>query len=182
MKSYTFTKKLAQELLDVLPDSFCSSNPRLYTFLQNQVDESDDIKRHDTSSRKNSKGHTNIYNLLKSNGHRVEQNCTVKLTIDGRKTTCEFDVVNFAHRVIIEIQGDHHTKHVPHFHGASQRGFYAQVNRDNQIRQWAEQNGWTVIFIDDKQSQIMTYIELIKAMSDELIPKAEEEYRAKHNS
>ena len=182
MKYYTFTPRLAQELLDVLPDLFCSSNPRFYTFLLGLVNESGNIKKHDTTGRKNSKGHEEIYSLLKANGHKVEQNCTIKLEIDGRKTTCEYDVVNFAYKIIIEIQGAHHSKHVPHFQGPTLRKFNAQVKRDIEKREWAERNGWTVVFIDDKECQTMTYTKLIKIMAGEIIPKAEELYCAKHNS
>lgn len=166
--TYRFTKQLAQELLNSLNGNIARGYPNFVAFLESMCDESKHLKTHDTSERKQSKGHSTIYSLYKElyPNVRIEENVTMPIEIEGSRITVEFDVVNFGHKVIFEIQGEHHRKFVPHFHKTPE-AFARQRKRDVAKVQWAEDNGWTLIQIDDKRAKSLDSIEQLAIIINE---------------
>jgi hypothetical protein len=152
IKIFTFSKILAKELLNELSEGFCKSHPRFTTFLESLSNDSSQLKIADTSfDRKQSKGHKKIVDLYKElfPNHRIEENVSLpNFEIGHKKTNVEFDVVNFAQHVIIEIDGEHHRKYVPYFH-KNMNSFIEQRKRDKEKEDWAQKNGWTLIRITD---------------------------------
>lgn len=155
-KAFTFNKTLAKELLDELGEGFSKTHPRFIAFLEGITDETKELKLPEYSgSRKNSKGHRRVADLYKElfPSHRIEENVSLsKLDIGTRLTNVEFDVVNFTQRVIIEIDGQHHKKYVPHFH-KNLNAFREQKKRDNAKEEWCHEHGWTLIRINDEDAK-----------------------------
>jgi len=164
---YRFTPSLSSDLLNLVDDSFRESNPSFVSFLESIVNESDKLRRH-SPNNKQSKGHNRIYELYKElyPDIKIEQNVTLPVTIDDKRLTIEFDIVNFTHKVIIEIQGEHHNKFVPYFHKTID-GFQRQKKRDMFKERWAEENGWILIQIKDTCAKTLDNIKQLSIILKE---------------
>ena len=55
-------------------------------------------------------------------------------------TRLRFDFYNANKKIIIEVQGQQHTKYVPYFHGKSKSGYIDQLRRDNDKLRFCEIN------------------------------------------
>ncbi|MBN86805.1 MAG: hypothetical protein CL885_04710 [Dehalococcoidia bacterium] len=55
-------------------------------------------------------------------------------------TRLSFDFYNANKKIAIEVQGEQHTKYVPHFHGKNKINFFSQMRRDQQKREFCEIN------------------------------------------
>lgn len=60
----------------------------------------------------------------------------------------KFDFVNVSKKIIAEISGQQHCKHVPHFHGKNPVGkFLGQIKRDMKKHEFADLNGYQLVEI-----------------------------------
>lgn len=63
-------------------------------------------------------------------------------------TLLKFDFVNVSKKIVAEISGQQHLKHIPHFHGKNPVGkFLGQIKRDMKKHDWAEINGYELVEI-----------------------------------
>jgi hypothetical protein len=65
-------------------------------------------------------------------------------------TLNKFDIVDFTLKVIIECDGLQHDNYNPFFHQKSKIKYLNQIKRDVVKERWAEQNGFKVIHIYEK--------------------------------
>lgn len=72
-----------------------------------------------------------------------------------------------SYRVIIEVQGDQHLQFEPYFHGSIEN-FEYQVWKDKYKKEFAENHGFTVVYIDYSQLETGEYESIIlKSMNRE---------------
>lgn len=122
--------------------------------------EKDTLRRGEDASVErshNSKGHEairTIYLALYPH-NQVQQNCTVDLMVENKRTPCEFDLVDRTLKIIFEIQGKQHNEYSSHFHQGKRSNFYKQKRRDRMKKVWAAECGWTVIEIQDAEAKKM---------------------------
>jgi len=55
-------------------------------------------------------------------------------------TKMSLDFYNANKKIAIEVQGEQHTKYVPHFHGKNKINFFSQMRRDQQKREFCDLN------------------------------------------
>jgi very-short-patch-repair endonuclease len=60
------------------------------------------------------------------------------------------DLVNLNKKLLVETNGKQHEEYNKHFHKGSRVNFLKQIQRDQQKRDWAEANGFTMIEIEPK--------------------------------
>ncbi len=58
-----------------------------------------------------------------------------------------FDFINLTKQLIIEMNGAQHEEYNKHFHRGNKINWLRQLQRDEQKRIWAEQNGFSIIEI-----------------------------------
>jgi len=62
-------------------------------------------------------------------------------------TKLSFDFYNANKKIMIEVQGQQHTKYVPYFHGKSKSGYLDQLRRDNDKIKFCEINNLKLVEI-----------------------------------
>ncbi len=71
-----------------------------------------------------------------------------QLTIPGSQLKLDF--LNVNKKLLVEIDGEQHNKFNKHFHNNSRNNYLASMRRDNNKEIWAEQNGITVLHLNQK--------------------------------
>lgn len=85
--------------------------------------------------------------FLKENGIPFKtQFDTLKCVNPKTNKQMPYDFELFAHRIIIEVQGEQHLKYIPYFHG-SEENFHYQVWKDIYKKDFAEKEGYSVLYI-----------------------------------
>lgn len=102
----------------------------------------------DNETRPRSDLHLRVRKLLKE--MYPTQAILEEVPIPGGRLTLDFYIPLL--QVAIECQGEQHFKYTPHFHG-SVRGFMESNKRDNQKREWCENNNVKVIALSFKDNE-----------------------------
>lgn len=175
IKAYNFTENLANDIFEAITDeSFWTKYPKFRDFIESMANETKDMRTHDKSiNKKQSQGHEKVIKFWKElfPSHRIEENCTIKIELEGKSMSVEFDIVNYTMRIIIEVDGEHHRSYQPFFHRKGVQSFLDQQARDRQKNEWASDNGWTMIRIEDKVAKKLEN----KLQLNEIILKAQQE-------
>ncbi len=132
-----------------------------------KINDGIDIK---DNTRKNSKNHNIIkeIHLACFPNNSIVQNYYIELQVFGKKSRCEFDIVDHTLKLIIEINGEQHYKFVPYFH-KSKSDFTMQQVRDEEKKNWAILNGYTFIAISEKD--VLKLDKFFKINKNEVINK-----------
>lgn len=95
-----------------------------------------------------SSGEVAVEEFLKSIGvdYRLQYD-TLKCVNPKTKKIMPYDFELHNHKVIIEVQGEQHFNYEPYFHGSVENYEY-QVWRDKYKRDYAEQQGYAVVYIN----------------------------------
>lgn len=65
-------------------------------------------------------------------------------------TRSKFDIYNASKRIVVEINGRHHTEFVPHFQ-KTRANFLGQIKRDLEKHSFCEKNGITLVELTEKE-------------------------------
>jgi hypothetical protein len=162
------TSEEASSLLENISEEFRHRNSSLISRISGIASADDGLGKGrglDDKMDSQSKGHKGIAKVLSAifPGNKISQECSVELVVKGRKTSCSFDIVDWSLRLIVEIQGAHHDKFVPHFHNGNYKNFVGQQNRDEAKILWARENGWTVLEVKDTEARKIGSMDLEEA-------------------
>jgi len=72
--------------------------------------------------------------------------CLEEFTIPGSRL--KVDLVNLNKRFLVEIDGLQHTNYNKHFHKGNRSAWLDQMRRDSYKRNWAEDNGFTLLIVE----------------------------------
>lgn len=74
-----------------------------------------------------------------------------EFSVPGSRYHVDFFVPGIG--LVIEINGDQHYEHIPHFHGnkLTSTKFAKQIGRDRKIAEWAEVNGFLLVEIQTEK-------------------------------
>jgi very-short-patch-repair endonuclease len=91
--------------------------------------------------------------------------CEYYINYKGQKLFFDFHIKKL--NVVVEVQGQQHTKFVKHFHGTRQN-FLKQKERDNLKRIWAEEEDVVLVRFnyDEKITKKLVLYKIDKAMKD----------------
>jgi len=91
--------------------------------------------------------------------------CEYYINYKGQKLFFDFHIKKLD--VVVEVQGQQHTRFVKHFHGTRQN-FLKQRERDNLKRIWAEENDVSLVRFnyDEELTKELVLYKIEKAMKD----------------
>ena len=72
-------------------------------------------------------------------------------------TRMKVDILNATKKIAIEVQGSQHSQFNKFFHGNSRSKYLQSIKRDYQKAQWLEKNGYTLIEIEEKDINKLSY-------------------------
>ena len=151
------------------------TNPKIYYFCQRCEQE----QCQTYESLKNGLGHN--CPSLKSSGEVIVENFlkdleivyktqykTLKCVNPITQKVMPYDFELPKHRIIIEVQGNQHLQFEPYFHG-SVENFEYQIWKDRYKKEYAEQHGYAVVYVDYEDLETDRYKTIIlKNMNREL--------------
>ena len=71
-----------------------------------------------------------------------------------------YDFELTTYRIIIEVQGKQHLEYIPYFHG-SEENYQYQIWKDQYKKNFAEKNGYSVLYLTYQEIQNGLYKKLI---------------------
>ena len=72
-------------------------------------------------------------------------------------TRMKVDILNATKKIAIEVQGSQHSQFNKFFHNNSRSKYLQSIKRDYQKAQWLEKNGYTLIEIEEKDINKLSY-------------------------
>ncbi len=85
-----------------------------------------------------------------------------EMPVPGTPLRC--DLVNLSRKIVVESNGMQHDKYNKFFHRGNVDAWLDQINRDNQKRLWAQQNGFQ--FIEIYEADLPLTVEFFKTKFD----------------
>ena len=72
-------------------------------------------------------------------------------------TRMKVDILNATKKIAIEVQGSQHGQFNKFFHGNSRSKYLQSIKRDYQKAKWLEKNGFTLIEVEQKDINKLSY-------------------------